>query len=78
MLLQERRDVLVPVVLKAGTQFQNRHGLFSHDAMIGKEFGSKVRPPDAFPAPCLCCCNIVMRAGACVAVLGCCGAGSQP
>ena len=45
VLLQERRDVLVPVVLKAGTQFQNRHGLFSHDAMIGKEFGSKVRPP---------------------------------
>jgi len=42
VLLQERRDVFVPVVLKAGDRFENRHGLFTHDDMIGAEFGAKV------------------------------------
>lgn len=43
MLLQERRDVLVPLVLTRGAQLENRHGKFLHDDMIGAEFGSQVR-----------------------------------
>ena len=43
VLLQERRDVLVPIVLRRGAQLENRHGKFQHDDMIGAEFGSQVR-----------------------------------
>lgn len=33
---------MVPTIVKSGEQYSNRYGIFKHEDMIGKEFGSKV------------------------------------
>ncbi|AMD19119.1 HBR218Wp [Eremothecium sinecaudum] len=36
------RDNLKPVTIKSGQVFNTRYGSFSHDSMIGKEYGSQI------------------------------------
>lgn len=33
---------MTPIFMKKGTVFQNRFGVYKHDDIIGKEYGSKV------------------------------------
>lgn len=45
VIIYERKDSIVPVILKSGDKYQSIFGAFLHDNMIGKEYGSVVRPP---------------------------------
>ena len=44
-IIYERKDSIVPVILKSGEKYQSIFGAFLHDSMIGKEYGSVVRFP---------------------------------
>lgn len=33
---------MTPIFMEKGTVFQNRFGVYKHDDIIGKEYGSKV------------------------------------
>lgn len=41
-MLYERKDSIVPVILKAGDKYQSVFGAFLHSSIIGKEYGSVV------------------------------------
>ena len=34
---------MLSIFVKKGDEIRNRYGVFKHDDMIGKEYGSKVR-----------------------------------
>ena len=40
---KKTRDNMLSIFVKKGDEIRNRYGVFKHDDMIGKEYGSKVR-----------------------------------
>lgn len=42
MIVYSNRDSIDSIMVAAGSQLQNRFGIFKHDAMVGTLFGSKV------------------------------------
>lgn len=43
VILYATRDNIDSIIIKKGAQFNNKHGHFAHDDMIGRPFGSRVR-----------------------------------
>lgn len=44
MIIMERHDAYDHIYVKEGESFQNRFGLFRHSDLIGKPYGSQVKP----------------------------------
>jgi hypothetical protein len=45
----QTRDNMTPTFMKKGTTLNNRFGVYKHDDIIGKEYGSKVSPYHSYP-----------------------------